>query len=227
MKTSKMMIAAILLCGTSLSAQAQDYYETKNEIAISVGAGTSTQLFDVYSKMSTSMGQALISAIFSGGHYVSTTSYEDKAYVPPISVEYFHHFGKVVGVGGIVAFNSNKQDIYYNTGKNVDGVAKTIDKEKVGNASKYFITVMPAVKFDWLRKKNVGLYSKVAFGLTYFNEKQKDSQDKGKDFSDSGIRFNYHVSLIGVEVGSTKLRGFTELGMGEQGIVQAGIRCKF
>ena len=39
--------------------------------------------------------------------------------------------------------------------------------------------------------------------------------------------FNWQASLIGIEVGSPTVRGFAEVGMGEQGIVCAGLRCKF
>jgi len=45
--------------------------------------------------------------------------------------------------------------------------------------------------------------------------------------SNNEIRFNFQASLIGVEVGSQKLRGFAEFGVGEQGIAQAGVRYKF
>ena len=37
----------------------------------------------------------------------------------------------------------------------------------------------------------------------------------------------WQASLLGAEVGSQNLRGFFELGVGEQGIILAGIKYKF
>ena len=38
---------------------------------------------------------------------------------------------------------------------------------------------------------------------------------------------NFQASLLGIEAGSEKIRGFAELGAGEQGIILAGLRYKF
>ncbi len=86
-----------------------------------------------------------------------------------------------------------------------------------------------AVKFDWLRKKNFGLYSKVAAGLTYAHEKQTTTWkgDNTEVYSDNKVRFNFHASLLGAEAGSQKVRAFAEVGMGEQGIGVLGLRYKF
>ena len=75
MKTMKSwMFAAILLCGTSMSAQAQEYYQTKDEVAVTIGGGTNSQLFDAFSRLFGVMGEALVTGIMTGGHYVGTTT---------------------------------------------------------------------------------------------------------------------------------------------------------
>ena len=226
MKTMKMMFAAILLCGTSVSVQAQnDYYETKDEVAVSIGTVTNTQFMNVFSDLFGVLGEALITGVMTGGHYVGTTTYADEKYVPALSAEYFHHISKVVSVGGIAAFNGYSRDMYCNW-QSSDGSTR---KEKVGKGEKYFATLMPAVKFDWLRKKNFGLYSKAAVGVTYMFEKEvQDNHGESKKVNDdSKLMFNFHATLLGVEAGSQKLRGFIELGVGEQGMMQAGVRYKF
>ena len=43
---------------------------------------------------------------------------------------------------------------------------------------------------------------------------------------DNGCYFMFQLSFVGVEFGS-KLRGFAEAGIGDQGFIQAGIRYKF
>ena len=218
------MFAAILFCGTSMSAQAQDYNETKNEISVSIGSGTNTQIINAFSEMFSVMGEALITGTMTGGKYVGTTTYGDESYFPPISVEYFRHLNKLVSIGGIAAFNGYSRDMYCNWQDTETG-RKT--EEKIGKGKKYFATVMPAVKFDWLRKKNFGLYSKAAIGLTYMYEKQVQNEGDKKVHDDKDFMLNFQASLLGVEAGSEKVRGFAEFGFGEQGILQAGIRYKF
>lgn len=236
MKTMKSwMFAAILLCGTSMSAQAQDYYETKDEVAISIGSGTNSQIFNAFSELFGVMGEALITSVMTGGTYTGTTSYANESEIPAFSAEYFHHVSKVVSVGGIVGFNSFSKDMYFTWQKNnVNGTGITKSKEKVGYARKYYATLMPAVKFDWLRKKNFGVYSKVALGITYIHEKEVQDRDENNNkigdrevHSESHFMGNFQVSLLGIEAGSQNIRGFVEAGLGEQGILLAGLRYKF
>ena len=236
MKTMKSwMFAAILLCGTTMSAQAQDYYETTDEAAISIGAGSNSQIIDAFSNLFGVMGEALITSVITGGTYTGTTSYDNEKIIPAISVEYFHHVSKVVSVGGIGCFSGYSKDMFFNWQKNNgDGTSKSTSKEKMGYARKYYATLMPAVKFDWLRNKNFGLYSKFALGLTYMYEKEVQNKDEnGNNIGNKEVHHeskwmgNFQASLLGIEAGSQKIRGFAELGWGEQGILLAGIRYKF
>ena len=224
----KSMMAAILLCVASLNAQAQndEYYKTKDEVAVTIGAGSNSQIINAFSSIFSVMGEALITGTMTGGTYIGTTTYENEKDIPAISVEYFHHLSPIVSIGAIAAFNGTTSDMYCKF-QRTDGSSTT--KERVGSSSKYYFTLMPAAKFDWLRKKNFGLYSKVAVGATYASEKQKQdvNGDKKEVHSDNEIRFNFQASLIGLEVGSEKLRGFAELGVGEQGIALVGVRYKF
>ncbi len=226
MKTLKsLMAAAIILCTANANAQTQKYYNTKNEVAITIGTGTNSQIFDAFSDLGRVMGSVLITGMATGGHYVGYTTYDDKSYLPPISVEYFHHLNKCVSIGAIAALNSHSSDMYC-TWESNNGDRK---QEKVGKATKNFVSFLPAAKFDWLRKKNFGMYSKIGAGFTYMHEKEvQNNQDEDKEVnSDNEFFFTFQASLIGIEVGSEKIRGFAELGVGEQGIALAGIRCKF
>ena len=87
---------------------------------------------------------------------------------------------------------------------------------------------MPAVKFDYVRTKHFGMYSKLAFGATLRTEKVDYNDDKDlKDFNESEFHINWQVSLLGLEAGGQTLRGFMELGMGEQGIYVLGVKYRF
>jgi hypothetical protein len=227
-----MVIAATLICGVSVNAQAQsnDSYETKNEVAVTIGAGSNSQIFSAFSDLFTVMGTALISSVVTGGIYTGTTTYDNETNIPPISVEYFHRLNNTVSIGAIGGFCGSFSDMFCTFQKNQgDGNYKIESKEKVGTSKKYFVTLMPAAKFDWLRKKNFGVYSKVALGVTYMYEKEKQDNKDGEKVLNSESRFmaNFQASLLGIEAGLEKVRGFAELGAGEQGILVAGIRCKF
>ncbi len=225
-KTTKCIIAALLLCGASINAQAQDYYESKHEIAIGVGAGSNSQIINDLSDLCSLSAEALVTSAMTGGTLTGYTTYENKSEVPPISVEYFYHVSKVIGIGGIACFNSKTEDMYCNVQNNASGKQ---EKENIGEGKKLNLTIMPAVKFDWLRKKNFGLYSKAALGLTYMHEKQTTnySGSEKEVYNDNSVQFNFHATLIGAEAGSQKFRAFVELGMGEQGIGLMGLRYKF
>ena len=87
---------------------------------------------------------------------------------------------------------------------------------------------MPSVKFNWLRRHNWGLYSKLAAGATlrHSSLKEKESVDAKKTTKNQAF-FNFQVSAIGFEAGSENVRGFAELGIGEQGVGLAGVRFRF
>ena len=90
----------------------------------------------------------------------------------------------------------------------------------MGDRSRNYFTLMPAVKCNWINKNNFALYSKLGLGATYMSYKATGSDN------DSKVYFMCQVSAIGVEFGS-KLRGFFEAGGGEQGIILGGIKYKF
>lgn len=198
MKKIISIVAVVLM--TAMSAQAQSNgYDTKHEVAISYGIDSNSQIIDAFE----TIGGAMVGARF-----------ENESFTGPISAEYFYHVKNWLGVGGILAYGQNKQDVYLLGEK--DGVSKNS-----------YLTLMPAVKFDWLRKKHFGMYSKLAVGATLRNEKYDSDKASSKDYSDSEVHVNWQLSLFGIEAGSPTIRGFLELGTGEQGIILAGVRYKF
>ena len=198
MKKFFVMIAVAMMTAMSVNAQ-NGYDETKHEVAISAGALSNSQIIDVFE----TIGGSLVGAKF-----------ENESFTGPISAEYFYHVKNWLGVGGILAYGENKQDVYLLGDK--DGVSKNT-----------YLTLMPAVKFDWLRKKHFGVYSKLAVGATLRNEKYDSVDASSKDDSDSELHVNWQVSLLGIEAGGPTIRGFLELGTGEQGIALIGLRYKF
>ena len=198
MKKFFLLVVAAMM--TVVTVQAQSGYEdTKHEVAVSLGGASNSQWIDVFEDA-----------------FVSMVGYrfEDGSAFGPLSVEYFYHLNPVVGVGAIGAFAHETKDILFSN-------------EKYGEAKNTFITVLPAVKFNWLRKKNFGMYSKLAAGLTFASKKEDYSKGSVDNRSETKVGFNFQVSALGIEAGSENIRGFVELGVGEQGVALAGIRVKF
>lgn len=193
------MMAAILLCGTSMSAQAQRD-NIKHEIGISYG-GPSSSFW-------ASIGTHFADAFFQG---LGGAKYENTSFFGSLSGEYFYHVDSSIGIGGILCYTQDNDDILN-------------DGSKVGDRTIRYFTVMPAVKWDYLRRDHFGMYMKAAAGYSFrlLNETYKDQDESKTD----GM-FNVQLSLLGMEVGSQNFRVFLELGFGEQGVALAGLRYKF
>ncbi|MBQ5997442.1 MAG: hypothetical protein IJL64_06205 [Bacteroidales bacterium] len=193
-----LMLAALLLAVT-VQAGAQDAPETKNEVAVSVGALSVSNWGDIF--------EDALTAIFGA-------EYENEEFFGPVSVEYFHHFTNVVSAGAIAVYGQSTKDVIQHD-------------EKTGEMKNSYVSLMPAAKFGWFNRPKVGLYSKVGAGATRRHEKQDRCGKDEEDDSDSAVHFNFQLSLIGVEVGGSAVRGFAELGIGEQGTLLGGVRYRF
>ena len=202
MKT-KSLLATLAICTLFyVPAVAQDE-ETRHEIGFSYGVVPNSIWIDILTDV--------VPAIFG-------EKYENDHYVGPIGVEYYYHTSGLVGVGAVAVFATNNEEGYRND---------ALSSHRV----KSYFTLMPSAKFDWLRRSNWGLYSKVALGATlsrYSNQSYDDnSRLTGEKKVDNDVLFNFQASLIGIEAGNKDVRGFAELGIGEQGIALAGLRFKF
>ena len=91
-----------------------------------------------------------------------------------------------------------------------------------------FITLMPSVKFNWLRKKGFGMYSALSAGVMFLSlscsDDLKKADPEAKD--ETLTSFMFQATALGIEFGG-KLRGFAELGLGEKGTICGGLRYKF
>lgn len=193
------MAVAAMMAVMSVNAQSD---EPKQEIAIGLGGYSNSNIIDAFEDL----GGALVGVKFSDGSFFG-----------PISVEYFNHLKPWLGVGGIFAYGSSKQDFFL--------FSKNDPRD--GEMKNSYFTLMPAVKFDWLRGKHFGMYSKLAVGATLRNEKMIYDNPGKDDYNDTEVHVNWQVSLLGLEAGSPQWRGFLELGTGEQGIALIGLRYKF
>ncbi len=202
MKKFLVMVAVALMAAVNVNAQSD---EPKNEIGVSYGLGASAVI--------DGFGPKLSNAVFDNFRNGKTT---DETQFGTIAVEYFRHLDNPrLSVGGILAYARYGEDV-------VDKDSKS----KVGDRTRNYFTVMPAMKYDWVHKKNFALYSKLGAGVMLLSMKDEDVVSKNSK-NDSEVYFMWQASLLGAEVGSQNIRGFVEAGIGEQGIVLAGIKYKF
>ena len=132
----------------------------------------------------------------------------------PIGVEYYYHVSPVVGVGAVAT---------------IAGCKVEDTKTRQRDLTETYFSVMPSVKFNWLRKKHFGMYSAVSAGVTFCkmscNDNAKKNDPDAKD--ETQAAFMFQATALGAEFGGEQFRGFVEAGVGEKGLLCAGLRYKF
>lgn len=211
------ILAAMVMCGAPRVCAQYSYSghgiysgydvneEPKNELALGYGVPINTsKYFDLLSVL-----------------YYS--EYNKRSIAGPISVEYFRYVTPTIGIGAVAVYNLSGITYYYGDDIGTDKVISA-----TSNIS--WITLLPAIKFRWLRKEHLGVYTKLSFGATYGVEvitKKLPSEVVKIKKHCYALFPNFHASLVGVEAGSRNIRAFAELGFGEQGIINGGVRYRF
>ena len=190
-------IIAILLC--FLIALSVNAKDYKNELSFTYGQFTVPQFAYV-------MG-GVLGVAFTAGHF----TFENSKFIGAAGFEYVHYTNDWFGYGGTIICDYMTSDAY--------NVSSEGEKTYNGKFNLGFISIMPNVKFSWFNREKVSLYSKIAVGpgLVFDND----------DSLKNNITLAAQISPIGVDFGNNSYRGFTELGIGMQGILNVGIRKLF
>ena len=87
---------------------------------------------------------------------------------------------------------------------------------------------MPSVKFNWLRKKSFGMYSALSAGVMFASVSvEGEAKAADPDAKDETVTtFMFQATALGLEFGGN-VRGFVEAGVGEKGLLCAGLRYRF
>ena len=192
-----------LLTALSISAlmcvpvHAQD--ETRHEVSISYGVLPNSIWLDIADDIIASSFGADIS---------------NSAAVGPIGLEYYYRTSPLIAVGAVATFAGHSEE------QKRDGAITAKSKNS-------YFTLMPSVKFNWLRRNNWCMYSKIAAGATLQHSSVEGTATDRNNYTDNQVFFNFQVSALGIEAGSQNVRGFVELGTGEQGVALAGVRFRF
>ena len=202
MKKLVLMAVAAMMATMSVQAQSDKQY-LKHEISVGYGAISNAGV--------SALGEAFAAIMVTPG----LVTYDNGSITGPISLEYYYHINPVIGLGGVGVYAKETKDII-------------MFDQKSGDAKNTYISVMPSIKFNWLRTKYFGMYSKAAAGLCFVSQKRNwQYSSETKSDSDTKTMFTYQLTGIGLEAGPQNVKAFAELGIGEQGILLAGVRVKF
>ena len=193
-------LIALFMCFVVLSSAFAKNDKDRHEFSITYGQFTVPQFAYV-------MG-GVFGAMFTAGHF----SFENPKMVGAAGVEYVHYVNGWLGFGGAAMC-----DYMTATALSVssDGTKTPNGKFQLG-----VVSVMPVVKFAWLNRAHVGLYSKLAAGAGYtFTGETGEVEDN--------FLFAFQATPIGVDFGGERFRGFVEAGLGMQGLVSGGVRWFF
>ena len=137
----------------------------------------------------------------------SDTYIKTKIYTPVFSLTYHYRLLKWLSFGGYISYaNASTKKI------NILTEEKTTFHE-------HFVAIAPSVRFTYLNRKYVTLYSGLGISMTWnFNQ----DEDGMKTWS----YVSGQLTLVGVSVGK-KWYGFAELGYGDKGIITAGFGYRF
>lgn len=125
------------------------------------------------------------------------------------SLAYDYRFTKWFDLGAVVNYYGEYSKLY-----------GSHDWTLVGHDRTHYISVMPVVRFTWLNRKWVRMYSSTGLGLTM------EYGEYGPDSSYRDLLVAFQFTPIGISVGRS-LFGFAEVGVGVQGALMIGIGYKF
>ena len=137
---------------------------------------------------------------------------------PTLNFEYRYRFAKWFWFGGLVSY----ADIY-------NQYKDRVTQEAVAHTNIHYISVMPSVRFSWLNKKYITLYSGLSLGCTVAvgNKYWSDIPNNGTLYEPfGGASLSGQLTAVGIQ-GGKNWYGFAEIGLGYQGFVKAGFGYKF
>jgi hypothetical protein len=133
-----------------------------------------------------------------------------------LSVGYKYRFDKVVSLGATYIYGGINGDVY-------------VGDEYWGKSVSNHHTLAVECDFRYLTRKVVNLYSTLGLGGVLMRQTITPSAENRADGRESwGMPFvDFHVSLIGLQLGGYRFGGFAELGVGYKGIVNFGAYARF
>lgn len=182
----------------------QQVYAQKSELSVSYGIPTNKNL-------NTTIGDAFNSALIGG---LLNSAVDNESFTGAFNLEYMYRLDTRWAVGVDLGYEHSSSDL-------------KVDKAVVAKIKDSYLTAMVGAKYYWANGEKFRVYAKVAIGVSITKEKitNAEKEDYSKD-AENDTDVAYQVSPIAFEVGKNYC-GFLELGYGNQGIAQIGVRVRF
>lgn len=127
----------------------------------------------------------------------------------PITLGYRFRLLKWLWLGGDISYCG-----YFGTSKDI------YSGEPVYRLREHMLCIMPAIRFSYLNREHVTLYSGLASGL-------KIGFSNVQNRKDTYVKLPFQLTLFGVSAGSQQWFGFAEIGVGNEGFAKAGFGYRF
>ena len=202
MKKAIMMIlcAVPLLTGLYAQEQPADWRQTmkRNEFSLSVGDPAFAKLTRIVSFSSNREGS-----------WLDIPTYTNVYTSLPITLSYRYRLLKWLWLGGDVSYCG-----FFGTSRNI------YTEEPVYKYRENTVCIMPAIRFSYLNREHVTLYSGFASGLKFGSAKAYNEIYRY-------VRLPFQITFFGVSAGSQSWFGFAEVGFGNEGFAKAGFGYRF
>lgn len=142
---------------------------------------------------------SVLGIVISGGNL----TFDNFVLAGQVSAEYYYYLGNVIAVGATLTNDFMKADSYNSAGA------------YQGKFDADFLSLMPGVKASWFNHQKFGMYSKLNVGVSALVS------------SEFNVSLALQLSPVCCEFGGANLRGFAELGVGDCGIINLGIKYCF
>lgn len=136
------------------------------------------------------------------------------ALLPTFSFTYYYSVLTWLQVGGEVQYYGE-----YSV------VRDRLTHDRLGVSGYSALNIMPSVRFQYLNKRYVGLYSGVSLGLFLGFTSGSKLYDPTNS-NECGVLPAFQVTALGVRVGN-KVFGTAEIGVGNKGFATIGIGARF
>ncbi len=192
-------IATLFLLLTSIfsaSAQHNESWEDRTPYEVTIGTNLGTRYFAYDEYLYGSENNNLITT--------------NTLQTPSVNLGFTYKLNKRITLGAISTYaqsNYAKTSIY--------------DNSVVKDDRCSYLSLAPRIRFDWLNRKNITLYSSFALGIGFCTQKDRISGDKA--ISTTGY---VETTYLGIKVGRT-LFGFADLSSSSTGAMRIGIGYNF
>lgn len=187
---------------TPFTANAQNKSEL-NELSVSYGIIPASQLWDNFAITATDL--------YSGGHYQSNNT---KCW-GALSIGYSYKLAKNIRLGLTYSFSQINEDIVLGS------------SSALGAKNDTYNVLMPNVKFYWLKKNIITLYSRGGAGVVLAKSEQEFDNNQQANKTENKTIFAWQASPLGIEIGRSKIVAFAEAGIGYMGSFQIGVLFRF